>query len=62
MPTVHIKKKVAENVFANEHSLIASEYRLAYITSHHALLGLNKTISVEGALFGTTPNIICPDG
>ncbi|CAF2464735.1 unnamed protein product [Rotaria sp. Silwood2] len=45
---------------ANEHSLAASEYKSACITSHHALLGLNKAISIEGASFGITSNIICP--
>ncbi|CAF0899169.1 unnamed protein product [Adineta steineri] len=45
---------------ANEHSQIASEYQSACITSHHALLGLNKALSIEGASYGITSNIICP--
>ncbi|CAF3772662.1 unnamed protein product [Rotaria magnacalcarata] len=45
---------------ANEHSTIVGEYKSACITSHYGLLGLNKVISIEGAPFGITSNIICP--
>ncbi|CAF5176402.1 unnamed protein product [Rotaria magnacalcarata] len=44
----------------NEHSTIVGEYKSACITSHYGLLGLNKVISIEGAPFGITSNIICP--
>ncbi|CAF3403890.1 unnamed protein product [Rotaria sp. Silwood1] len=63
MFTIYIYKPkiVVENLFvSNEHSLVTGEYKSACITSHHALLGLIKAISIEGAPFGITSNIICP--
>lgn len=45
---------------ASVHGLVASEYKSAYVASKHAVIGLTKTIALEGAPFGITCNAICP--
>jgi 3-hydroxybutyrate dehydrogenase len=45
---------------ASAHALVASPYKSAYVTAKHGLLGLTKTIALEGAQFGVTCNAICP--
>jgi 3-hydroxybutyrate dehydrogenase len=45
---------------ASVHGLVASEYKAAYVASKHGVLGLTKTIALEGAPFGITCNSICP--
>lgn len=42
------------------HSLIASPYKSAYVTAKHGILGLTKTLALEGAEHGVTANAICP--
>jgi 3-hydroxybutyrate dehydrogenase len=42
------------------HSLVASPYKIAYVTAKHGLLGLTKVVALEGASFGLTCNTICP--
>jgi 3-hydroxybutyrate dehydrogenase len=45
---------------ASAHGLVASEFKAAYVASKHGLVGLTKTIALEGAPFNITANAICP--
>ncbi|HVI42938.1 MAG TPA: 3-hydroxybutyrate dehydrogenase, partial [Anaerovoracaceae bacterium] len=42
------------------HGLVASEYKVAYVSAKHGLMGLTKTAALEGGEFGITVNSICP--
>lgn len=45
---------------ASAHGLVASPFKSAYVTAKHGVIGLTKTIALEGAEFGVTCNAICP--
>lgn len=45
---------------ASAHGLIASPYKSAYVSAKHGILGLTKTLALEGAAFGITVNAVCP--
>jgi len=42
------------------HALIASPYKVGYISAKHGLVGLTRTAALEGGEFGITVNAICP--
>lgn len=42
------------------HGLVASEFKSAYVSAKHGLIGLTKTAGMEGGPFGITVNAICP--
>jgi 3-hydroxybutyrate dehydrogenase len=42
------------------HSLVASPYKIGYVTAKHGLLGLTKVVALEGAPYGLTCNTVCP--
>ena len=42
------------------HSLRASPFKVGYVTSKHGLLGMTRTLALEGAAHGITVNTICP--
>ena len=42
------------------HSLRASPFKVGYVTSKHGLLGITRTLALEGAAHGITVNTICP--
>jgi 3-hydroxybutyrate dehydrogenase len=45
---------------ASAHGLVASPYKSAYVMAKHAIVGLTKTLALEGAEHGVTANAICP--
>ena len=45
---------------ASIHALIASPYKVGYISAKHGLVGLTRTAALEGGEFGITANAICP--
>jgi 3-hydroxybutyrate dehydrogenase len=45
---------------ASAHALVASPFKSAYVTAKHGLLGLTKTLALEGAEHGVTVNAVCP--
>jgi len=45
---------------ASAHGLVASEFKSAYVTSKHGIVGLTKVLGLEGAPYNITANAICP--
>jgi 3-hydroxybutyrate dehydrogenase len=45
---------------ASVHGLVASPYKIAYVSAKHGVLGLCKTLALEGAEHGITANAVCP--
>ncbi len=45
---------------ASAHGLVASPFKSAYVAAKHGILGLTKTVALEGAEHGVTANAICP--
>jgi 3-hydroxybutyrate dehydrogenase len=42
------------------HGLIASPFKVAYVTAKHAMEGLSKVVALEGAAHGVTSNCVNP--
>ncbi len=45
---------------ASAHGLVASPFKSAYVAAKHGVIGLTKTVALEGAEYGVTCNAICP--
>jgi 3-hydroxybutyrate dehydrogenase len=45
---------------ASVHGLVASPYKAAYVSSKHGVVGLCRTLALEGADHGITANAVCP--
>ena len=45
---------------ASAHSLVASPFKAGYVSAKHGVLGLVKTLALEGAEQGITATAICP--
>jgi 3-hydroxybutyrate dehydrogenase len=47
-------------VVASAHSLTASPYKAGYVSAKHGVLGLVRTLALEGAEHGITAAAVCP--
>ena len=47
-------------VIASVHGLVASPFKAAYVSAKHGVLGLVKTLALEGAGVGITATAVCP--
>jgi 3-hydroxybutyrate dehydrogenase len=45
---------------ASIHALVASPFKVGYISAKHGLVGLTRTAALEGGEHGITANAICP--
>ena len=45
---------------ASVHGLVASPFKAGYVSAKHGLLGLVKTLALEGAPHGLTATAVCP--
>jgi 3-hydroxybutyrate dehydrogenase len=45
---------------ASAHALVASPYKAAYVAAKHGVLGLVRTLALEGAADGITATAVCP--
>ena len=45
---------------ASVHGLVASPFKAAYVSAKHGLLGLIKTLALEGAPHGISATAVCP--
>ena len=45
---------------ASAHALAASPFKAAYVSAKHGVLGLVRTLALEGAAAGITANAVCP--
>jgi len=47
-------------VIPSAHALVASPFKAGYVAAKHGVLGLVKTLALEGAEHGVTATAICP--
>src|SRR4029077_20698110 len=58
----HMKKRKYGRIIniASAHALVASPFKSAYVAAKHGVLGLTRTVALEGAQFNVRCNAICP--
>jgi 3-hydroxybutyrate dehydrogenase len=59
-PSMKAKKSGRIINISSVHGLVASEFKSAYVSAKHGVIGLTKVLALEGATFGITTNAICP--
>jgi len=47
-------------VIASVHGLVASPFKAGYVSAKHGVIGLVKTLALEGAASGVTATAVCP--
>jgi 3-hydroxybutyrate dehydrogenase len=47
-------------VIASVHGLVASPFKAGYVSAKHGVMGLVKTLALEGATQGITATAVCP--
>ena len=47
-------------VIASVHGVVASPFKVAYVSAKHGVVGLVKTLALEGAGEGITASAVCP--
>jgi 3-hydroxybutyrate dehydrogenase len=47
-------------VIASAHALAASPFKAGYVSAKHGVLGLVKTLALEGASVGISASAVCP--
>jgi 3-hydroxybutyrate dehydrogenase len=47
-------------VIASAHSLAASPFKVGYVAAKHGVLGLVRTLALEGAAVGISASAVCP--
>jgi 3-hydroxybutyrate dehydrogenase len=47
-------------VIASAHALVASPFKAAYVAAKHGVVGLVKTLALEGAEDGVVATAVCP--
>ena len=45
---------------SSAHGVIASPFKIAYVTAKHGLIGMTRAAALEGAPHGLTVNAVCP--
>jgi 3-hydroxybutyrate dehydrogenase len=58
----HMKRRKYGRIIniASAHALVASPFKSAYVAAKHGVLGLTRTVALEGAQFNVRCNAICP--
>lgn len=59
-PSMKAKKSGRIINISSVHGLVASEFKSAYVSAKHGVIGLTKVLALEGATLGITTNAICP--
>jgi len=47
-------------VIASAHALAASPFKVGYVSAKHGVIGLVRTLALEGAAVGITTSAVCP--